>query len=55
MKTKKKKQLKQAFDITFRINMEEILDKKIEKFGSAAHIIMPLRHKGKKAKIIIYG
>ena len=54
MKTKPKKQLKQAFDITFRIDIEEILDKKIEPFGSGAHVTIPLKHKGKKAKVIIY-
>jgi len=52
--TKRKKSLRQAFDIAFRIDIEEILDKKIAKFGSGSHIILPAKHKGKKAKVIIY-
>jgi len=54
MKNKRKKILKQAFDVAFRIDIEEILDKEISKFGSSAHIILPLKHKGKKAKVIVY-
>ncbi len=54
MKTKQKKTLKQVFDVAFRIDIEEILDKKISAFGSGSHIILPRKHKGKKAKIIIY-
>lgn len=49
-----KKQLKQVFDVAFRIDIEEILDKEISTFGSGAHIILPAKHKGKKAKVIIY-
>jgi len=54
MKPKQKKTLKQAFDVAFRIDIEEILDKNISAFGSGAHIILSAKHKGKKAKVIIY-
>jgi len=51
---KQKRHLKQAFDVAFRIDIEEILDKKISAFGSGSHIILPAKHKGKKAKVIVY-
>jgi putative transposon-encoded protein len=54
MNKKQKKTLNQVFDVAFRIDIEEILDKKISKFGSGSHIILPLKHKGKKAKVIVY-
>lgn len=54
MKPKQKKQVKQVFDVAFRIDIEEILDKKISSFGSGAHIILSAKHKGKKAKVIVY-
>jgi putative transposon-encoded protein len=55
MKKKQRKAMKrQALDIMFRIDVEEILDKKASAFGSGSHIILPLKHKGKKAKVIIY-
>lgn len=53
MDKKRKRLLKQSVDVMFRINIEEILDKKISKFGSGSHIILPSKHIGKKAKIII--
>jgi putative transposon-encoded protein len=54
MNKRRKKQLRQAFDVAFRIDIEEILDKKISSFGSGTHITLPAKHKGKKAKVIIY-
>lgn len=54
MVKRRKKLLKQSFDVAFRIDIEEILDKKISPFGSSSHIILPAKHKGKKAKVIIY-
>lgn len=54
MSKKQKKTLRQVFDVAFRINIEEILDKKISSFGSGSHIILPAKHKGKKAKVIVY-
>jgi len=32
---------------------DEVLDRKINEFGNASHVTLPLKHKGKKAKIII--
>lgn len=32
---------------------DEILDRDVNKFGNASHVILPLKHKGKKAKVII--
>ena len=54
MEKKKKDLLKQAFKVMFRGDVEEILDKDVSVFGSGAHIILPKKHKGKKAKVIIY-
>ncbi len=54
MATKQKKQLKQAFDLAFKVDIIEILDKKISKFGSGSHIVLPRKHIGKKAKVVIY-
>ena len=46
--------IKQAFDMLFKGKIKEILERKVEKFGSGAHVIVPLKHRGKKAKIVIY-
>jgi len=54
MERRRKKLLKQSFDVMFRIDIEEILDKDISSFGSGSHIILPAKHKGKKAKVIVY-
>jgi len=40
--------------VALRIDIEEIMDKNISAFGSGSHIILPAKHKGKKAKVIIY-
>ncbi|KKL94991.1 hypothetical protein LCGC14_1859160 [marine sediment metagenome] len=32
---------------------DEILDRKITKFGNSSHAVLPLKHRGKRAKIII--
>ena len=32
---------------------DEVLDRKITEFGNASHVILPLKHKGKKAKVIV--
>lgn len=55
MKPKQRKQLKQVFDLAFRINIEDILEKKITSVGQSAHIILPRKHRGKRAKVVIYG
>jgi len=54
MEKRRKKLLKQSFEVMFKGDVEEILEKKISDFGSGAHITLPKKHKGKKAKIIIY-
>ena len=32
---------------------DEILEREITKFGNASHVTLPLKHRGKKAKIIV--
>ncbi len=32
---------------------DEVLDRDVTKFGNASHVILPLKHKGKKAKVIV--
>lgn len=32
---------------------DEVLERDIKEFGTACHIIIPLKHKGKKAKVIV--
>lgn len=54
MEKRRKNLFKQAFNVLFKGNIEEILDRKISVFGSGAHITLPKKHKGKKAKVIIY-
>lgn len=54
MDKRRKKLLKQSFEVMFKGDISEILDKKISSFGSGAHIIVPMKHKGKKAKVIVY-
>jgi len=54
MDKRRKKLLKQSVEVMFRGDIEEILEKKVSTFGSGSHIILPSKHKGKKAKVIIY-
>ena len=54
MEKRSKNLLKQAFNVMFKGDIEEILDRKISDFGSGAHITLPKKHKGKKAKVIVY-
>ncbi|MEK6945365.1 MAG: DUF2080 family transposase-associated protein [Nanoarchaeota archaeon] len=53
MDKRRKNLLKQSFDVMFRADIEEILERNISAFGSSSHIILPTKHKGKKAKVII--
>jgi len=32
---------------------DEVLERDVTKFGNASHVILPLKHKGKKAKVIV--
>lgn len=32
---------------------DEVLDRDIKPSGNASHVILPLKHRGKKAKIIV--
>jgi len=36
------------------IDAEEILERQIKKFGKSSHVILPQKHVGKKATIIIH-
>jgi len=54
MEKRRKNLLAQAFNVLFKGDVEEILDRKISDFGSGAHATLPKKHKGKKAKVIIY-
>lgn len=35
------------------LNAEEVLERDITVFGTGAHIVVPQKHAGKKAKVII--
>lgn len=40
--------------ITIELNTDdEIIEREVKKFGNASHIILPQKHEGKKATIII--
>jgi len=54
MEKRKKKLLKQSVEVMFKGDIEEILDKKASAFGSASHVILPIKHKGKKVKVLVY-
>jgi len=54
MDNKRKKLLKQSFSVIFKGDIEEILEKKVTKFGSGSHTTLPKKHIGKNAKVIIY-
>lgn len=32
---------------------DEVIEREVKPFGNASHIILPQKHKGKKAKVII--
>ncbi len=32
---------------------DEVLEREVTKFGNASHLILPTKHRGKKAKIIV--
>ena len=32
---------------------DEILERDVRQFGTSSHVTLPLKHKGKKAKVII--
>ncbi len=53
MDKRRKNLLKQSVDVMFKINIEEILERKISPFGSGSHVVLPAKHAGKKAKVII--
>jgi len=53
MDKRRKNLLKQSADIMFHIDIKEIFDKNISKFGSGSHIVLPTKYIGKKAKVII--
>ncbi|MCG2720007.1 MAG: hypothetical protein L6266_04745 [Nanoarchaeota archaeon] len=53
MNQRQKKLLKQVFDVLFKIDIKDILDKKISSSNSITHIVLPAKYKGKKAKVII--
>jgi putative transposon-encoded protein len=44
----KKRKIEIEFD-----NDDEIIQREVKSFGNAAHIILPQKHKNKKAMIII--
>lgn len=54
MEKRRKNLLKQSFEVMFKGDIEEILDKNISNFGSGAHITLSKKHRGKKAKVVIY-
>ena len=54
MDKKQKNLIKKAFNVMFKGDVKEILDRNISNFGSGAHITLPKKHIGKKAKVVIY-
>ena len=46
-------QSKKLADYMTKLNIDEIVRKKITPFGSGSHIILPKKHSGKKAIVII--
>lgn len=54
MNAKQKNQFRQVIDLLFRVKVQEILEKKISSYNSGSHIVLSPRHRGKKAKVIIY-
>jgi len=43
-------QIREANEI---LNAEEVLEREVTEFGTGAHIVVPQKHIGKKAKVII--
>ena len=54
MEKRRKNLLKQSFEVMFKGDIEEILDKNVSDFGSGSHVTLPKKHRGKKAKVVIY-
>ena len=53
-KIKKCDDLKEL-DLIYEImNSDEVLDRQVTAFGNSAHIPVPLKHLGKKTKVIIF-
>ncbi|MBT4165795.1 DUF2080 family transposase-associated protein [archaeon] len=47
---------KKKIDIDLRVSLDEgdeMIERDIRKFGNASHVILPQKHEGKKAIIII--
>ena len=51
----KKERNKRRNKIIINFTGSEILDRKISKFGTGAHVIVPKEHVDKKVKIIVEG
>lgn len=51
----KKERNKRQNKIIINFTGSEILDRKISKFGTGAHVIVPKEHIGKNVKIIVEG
>ena len=51
----KKERNKRRNKIIINFTGSEILDRKISKFGTGAHVIVPKEHIGKNVKIIVEG
>jgi len=50
---REKSEKKENKDISIKIKVKEILERKVSKFGTGAHVIVPKEYKGKKVKIIL--
>jgi putative transposon-encoded protein len=48
-----KKQMPNNNFLNFVLGTKEVLEREVTQFGTGAHIIVPQKHLGKKAKIII--
>jgi len=50
------KELKEATNwIKERKQRQEILEREVKRYGTGAHIVVPSKHLGKNAKIILFG
>ena len=49
----KKKEMNNNEVLNLLLETEEILERDITQFGTGAHIIIPQKHLGKKAKVLI--
>ncbi len=45
--------MKKKTELNIKLKVKEIIERKVSKFGTGAHIIVPKEYAGKKVKIIL--